>query len=189
MSSSSDVIYCELCGAPIPRGREKRAFIEGSVLVVCNYCYSKLVHKNIPATQIAQKPRQSRPLGHGSTQRTYGTSPRYITGVGTKQRRVQRSLEKLELVEDYAERIREARERLGWSQKVLAEKVRESESVIKRIESGRLRPTIELAKKLEEVLGIKLLVPQVEEEMDIYGRKSRSKTTVTLGEIVSIREE
>ncbi len=96
--------------------------------------------------------------------------------------------EKLELVEDYAERIRKAREKLGWSQRVLAEKVKVSENVIKRIESGRLRPTIDLARRLEEVLGIKLLVPSVDQELTEAG-STKVKTYVTLGEILSVRNE
>ena len=98
------------------------------------------------------------------------------------------SLEKYELVEDFAERIRKARERLGWSTKMLAMKVKESETTIRRIESGKLRPTLELAKRLEEVLGIKLLVPAVEEELGLFSSERRGEY-VTLGEIVSIREE
>jgi len=68
---------------------------------------------------------------------------------------------------------------------MLAEKVKESVTTIKRIESGKLRPTIDLAKRLEEVLRIKLLVPSVEEELG--PREAHTKKYVTLGEIVAIR--
>lgn len=91
--------------------------------------------------------------------------------------------DKLELVEDFAERIKRARETLGWDQRTLALKLKVSENVIKRIESGKLRPTIELARKIEEILKVKLLVPAVE---DLAGGGKIQKY-VTLGEVVNIR--
>ncbi len=96
-------------------------------------------------------------------------------------------LERYELVEDFAQRIRSARERLGWSISTLAEKVKESTSTIRRIESGKLRPTIDLARRLEEILGIKLLVPVVEEEAS--AEAMRTSKYVTLGEIVAIKNK
>lgn len=92
-----------------------------------------------------------------------------------------------EVVSDYAERVRRARERLGWSQKMLAERVRESENVIRRIELGKLKPTIDLARRLERVLGIKLLEPVVEEPET--SDRERGGFHLTLGDIAEIRED
>jgi putative transcription factor len=97
--------------------------------------------------------------------------------------------ERYEVVPDYAEIIRRARERLGWSHKVLAEKVRESERTIKRIEAGELVPTIDLARRLEKVLGVKLLEPVVEEDYAEAGSRSRRRFYLTLGDIAEIRED
>ncbi len=98
--------------------------------------------------------------------------------------------ERYEVVPDYAERVRRARERLGMSQEELAIRVKERVNVIKRIEAGTLTPTVDLAKRLEKVLGIKLLEPVVEEELGAQAtRRRRGEFELTLGDIVEIREE
>lgn len=61
------------------------------------------------------------------------------------------------LAKNFYARIREAREKLGLSQKELSEMVGEKLSVIKRIESGKLTPPEYLARKLERALKIKLI--------------------------------
>ena len=50
--------------------------------------------------------------------------------------------------------IKEKRERLGISQKELAEKVGMSQSFLCDIEQGRSKPSIDTALKLAEVLNI-----------------------------------
>lgn len=110
--------------------------------------------------------------------------PNNVIRTQNRSSRDKRSVnEKLELVEDYAERIKRARESLGWDQRTLAMRLKVSENIIKRIESGKLRPTIDLAKKLEEVLNIKLLFPAVEDELE----GGKIQKYVTLGEVVTIR--
>ncbi|RLG73489.1 MAG: TIGR00270 family protein, partial [Thermoprotei archaeon] len=61
----------------------------------------------------------------------------------------------------------------------------EKETVIKRIESGKLKPTIELAKKLERILKITLLEPIVSE----YITRLSPKENLTLGDIVVLRKK
>lgn len=74
---------------------------------------------------------------------------------------------------------------------MLAEAVKEGENVIKRIEAGRLVPSIDLARRLEQVLGIKLLEPVVESTFESYQSFSRSRVSkeLTLGDIVAIRKK
>ena len=186
-----DVIYCEMCGAPVDKRRVKTVYVEGALLRVCESCYSKIM------TRRAQPPQPGQQLARLETLRTKdivrprslsrpSTAPTTIARQGPRRSR-SRSLERYELVEDYARRIREARERLGWSTRVLAMKVKESETTIKRIESGRLRPTLDLARRLEEVLGIRLLVPAVDEEIRVSSRETEGFTT--LGEVVNVRGE
>ncbi len=182
-----DVVYCEMCGKAIDRKKAKTIFIEGALLKVCEECYSKVMAKKAGMQlTVASKPSVAI---RSSPQLQISRKITSIPPQRAQTRRIsqQRIFERFELVEDYAVRIRQARERLGWSTKVLAMKVKESESTIKRIESGKLRPTIELARRLEEVLGIKLLVPIIDEGLSFNERKRVSG--VTLGEIVNIREE
>jgi len=178
----SSIVYCEMCGAPVDRSRIHIVSVEGSTLRVCDKCYSKIMFRGASSITLTRRPPQQTMSTRSRLTVRQPPQPS-ITSSSTVRRRVQ--YEKYELVEDYAQRIREARERLGWSHKVLAMKVKESETTIKRIESGKLRPTIELARRLEEVLGIKLLVPAVDEEISSGSRSASSY--VTLGEIVNIR--
>ncbi len=179
-----EVIYCEMCGKAMSPRDAKSVFVEGALLRVCSDCYSRLMRSG---ARLPSKPPSS--LSRPTTARTSRSvkAPRVERRLSTPRPTRRQSLEKYELVEDFAERIRKARERLGWSTRMLAMKVKESETTIRRIESGKLRPTLELAKRLEEVLGIKLLVPAVEEELGLSSSERREY--VTLGEIVSVREE
>ncbi|MEM3839344.1 MAG: multiprotein-bridging factor 1 family protein [Candidatus Micrarchaeaceae archaeon] len=66
-------------------------------------------------------------------------------------------LEEPELVADYGSRIKSARNSLGISTKVLAERINEKESTLIRVEGQRMLPNEKLRKKLERELGIKLV--------------------------------
>lgn len=171
--------YCELCGREVSETLCKTITIEGAVLRVCPTCYSRLV-KNKGSSLVSQ---QKTTLYH-----TRQDNSRELGRKWSRARIPKRILEEeFDVVPDYSKRIREARQRLGWSTRVLAEKVREKESVIKRIESGKLKPSIDLARRLEKVLHIKLLEPIVEEKT--------TSTTIdkedyfTIGDLIKINNE
>jgi putative transcription factor len=63
----------------------------------------------------------------------------------------------------------------------------EKETVLKRVEQGRLRPSIDLARRLERALGIKLLEPVVDEEKGKF--ESQEEDGITLGDVVNIRKK
>ncbi len=163
---SAEPCYCELCGRPVyPPSLCRTVVVEGVTLRVCPDCYRKLV-KQGKAREVAV----AKPI----TRRNKESSKKW-----TRTRISRRVLEEeYDIVEDYAERIRRARQRMGWSQAVLAQKVREKENVIKRIEAGRLKPSIELARRLERVLGITLLEPIVDETPIHPGRDDEDYYTV-----------
>jgi len=87
-------------------------------------------------------------------------------------------------VEDYAERIREARESQGWTQQFLAHKLNERESFIKNIESGHMAPPLTIAKRLEKLLDIQLLEKPSREEVE---SKVEPGSDLTLGDIVDVK--
>ncbi|MFZ5500951.1 MAG: helix-turn-helix domain-containing protein, partial [Candidatus Micrarchaeota archaeon] len=62
-----------------------------------------------------------------------------------------------EIIEGYGKIIRAAREKAGIPTSVVAERIKEKENYIKAIEQGRFMPTIEVARKLEKELNIKLV--------------------------------
>ncbi len=72
--------------------------------------------------------------------------------------------EDYEYVEDFGALVRRARESMGLSQDELASLVKEKATVIRKIEQGELHPPIELARRLEKVLKIRI-IQEVEEEI------------------------
>ncbi|MFP3268352.1 MAG: multiprotein bridging factor aMBF1 [Desulfurococcales archaeon] len=163
-------LYCELCGSPIS-GRAYKVSVEGVSLTVCEKCYRKQSAKTREKT--AQEEKQQRTQPQASTQRK-------------PQLKAKHEVE-LEVVDDYAKRIKDARERLGITLFSLSQKVMEKETVLKRVEQGRLRPSIDLARRLERALGIKLLEPVVDEEKGKF--ESQGEDGITLGDVVNIRKK
>ncbi len=208
-------LYCEMCGAPIT-GKAYTIVLEGTELIVCERCYRRYMEKarrtqfepywyRVPAQtpaqmssrRVAAEPASRPTIGGPSQPRQQPVQPQRPatprpTATGTRRGRgVGVGLgvaERYEVVPNYAEIIRRARERLGWSHRVLAEKVRESERTIRRIEAGELVPTIDLARRLERALGVKLLEPVVEEEEYPSGQQRR-RFYLTLGDVAEIRED
>ena len=69
---------------------------------------------------------------------------------------MRRFREDKELVEDYGERIKRAREAKGLSREDLARLVGIKVSTLRSIENQDFAPDVETAEKLEKILGIKL---------------------------------
>ncbi len=164
---------CEICGREVPEYQCRTVMVEGVTLRVCPSCYNRLMRNKKNVVEIPRsKPR-----------------PRRVEKKWSHTRISRRLLEEeYEVVEDYAERIRRARQRMGWSQAVLAQKVREKENVIKRIEAGRLKPSIELARRLEKILGITLLEPIIDEETS-YTERGGGEDYYTIGDFIRFRKK
>ncbi len=89
-----------------------------------------------------------------------------------------------EITEDYGQKIRKARMEKGLSAKELALQIKEREHLIKKIENGELIPEEVVRKKLEKVLGIRLIDAPINEEE----KKVQSKLTPTLGDLTTIKK-
>lgn len=163
--------YCEMCGRELEAREAKRAIVEGSPLILCPSCYQRVSKQTVTReVQSIQKQKvKTIPQPQQAKQST-------------------KRMEEFELVEDYATRIKRGRERLGWSQEILAMKVGESVNTIKRIEMGKLRPSIPLAMKIEKVLGIKLLEPVVD-EVDREASTGSRGDYATIGDLIKISEQ
>ncbi|OYT56750.1 MAG: TIGR00270 family protein [Desulfurococcales archaeon ex4484_217_2] len=171
------MVECEFCGQQIA-GKTYRVTIEGVTLVVCHRCFLRLISRS----RVKQQPSYIMQRARSSIQPSLGVRQKRVKASGVVRRTIEFDYE---IVEDYAERIRRAREALGWSTSILAQKIKEKESVVRRIEAGKLKPTIELAKKLEKILKITLLEPIVPE----YTTKLGPKESLTLGDIVVLRKK
>jgi putative transcription factor len=121
------MLECELCGKVI-KGKAYIIKIDSAEVIACEEC--------------ATGKEIIRVIGGESKE------------LKSKSKKVEE--EKEEIVFDYGERIRKAREELKIPLKVLAERINEKESYLKRIEDQEVLPSEEVAKKLEKELGIKL---------------------------------
>lgn len=152
-------INCDLCGKV--EENLHRTLIEGVDLNVCRDC-SKFGKVLAPVKRYT--PKEQHRMMQGAQQ---NQAPKE---------------EKIEIiVENYAELVKKKRESMSLSQKDFAIKLNEKESTIHHIETGRFEPPLGMARKLEKILGIKL-VEQHEEKHEIH--KIRKEEGFTLGDFI-----
>ncbi len=87
------------------------------------------------------------------------------------------------IVGDFDKRIKGARERKGLNQEDLAQALAEKESVIHQLETGKLKPSFKLAKKLSVFLNIDL-VESVESSKNVQKDVSFKDESVTIGDLL-----
>jgi putative transcription factor len=92
-----------------------------------------------------------------------------------------------EVLPNYGEIIRKGREKLGLTQKELAARATERESVMVKIEQGEFIPSIPTAHKLEKVLGVRLIGSAegpAEKKKTAQERPVSSGEGFTLGDLI-----
>lgn len=110
----------------------------------------------------------------------------------TKDRRDKKIEEKFEidiefeLIPNYGKAIKEAREKSGIKQDELGRMINEPASLIHRIETERIEPSIEIAKKIQRALHIRILKPI---EIDNENEELEKRSEMTLGDVVVIRKK
>jgi putative transcription factor len=135
---------CEVCGSPL-RASPNRVEIDGAVMVVCNNCA-----------------RLGKPLGPVAPLASPGAfrmRPGPLQPFQRRQAPIPRPAEAdFEVDPEYNVIIRQAREKLGLSQEQLGSLLNEKPSVIKMVESKKLKPDMTLTRKLMHELKVNLLV-------------------------------
>ncbi|MBU1975572.1 MAG: TIGR00270 family protein [Nanoarchaeota archaeon] len=154
---------CELCGKSEVRHKVR---VEGVNINVCDNCSdcgtiletkpSAEEKKVIIKQEKREEKRQASPLAKGE-----------IVQI---------------IVPDYSKQIKQAREKMNMKQKDFAQKIAEKESVIHNLEAGRMKPNIELARKLEKALHINL-VDQIEDKNDPI-KTTSSGESMTIGDLL-----
>ena len=100
-----------------------------------------------------------------------------------------KAVEETELIEEYPIAIKDARAKLGLSQQDLAVKAKEKVTVIQKIEIGKMQPTMRLAKELEHILRVRLLVPRDELDIPAPPRRQIVSPEPTLGDVALVRHK
>ncbi|MGQ4833295.1 MAG: multiprotein bridging factor aMBF1 [Candidatus Asgardarchaeia archaeon] len=158
---------CEICGKEI-RGKPVKILIDRAELIVCRECAKHgtpiietgATKKKSVLKKERQKPkRELRPL----------------------------PFEELEIVEDFNTKIKDKREALGLSLSELAKTIKEKESLLRKIEAGKMVPTFDVARKLEKVLGVKILVKETFD--GVSGITEKEGKELTLGDIIEFKKK
>ena len=153
-------INCDLCGKT--EAALNMALIEGVELSVCGAC-SKFGKIIAPVKRYSPKEQHIMSMKYAPKE------------------------EKIELLaEDYPEIIKKRRESMGLSQKDFALRISEKESTVHNIETGHFTPPIAMARKLEKILGVKL-VEEHEERHETRGKSKRDEG-FTLGDFIRIKK-
>ncbi len=143
---------CEICG----KKTESLYIIdvEGAELTTCSSCAEG---KNI--IEIMEDEKKNNTKMHKSSEKIQEES--------------------IEIIDDYGVVIRNAREKIGIPIKVLAEMINEKESMLNRVEHGKMLPSDKLIDKLEKNLGIKL---KISISQTSHIEKKGSDPKLTLGD-------
>jgi putative transcription factor len=168
-------MQCEMCGETI-RGVPKLVRVEGAELSVCSKCEKF-------GTEVQQVRRTDIYIPPKGLSARPGPAPAGRTAQIRYKRDMFDFMEG-EIVEDYAARIRHAREEKGLSQKDLAMQMKEKEHLIRKIENSDLIPEDDVRKKLEKALDIRLLDALATDEE----KKVQNKLAPTLGDLTIIRK-
>ena len=167
-------MQCEMCGETI-RGPPKLVRVEGAELQVCAKCGKFGTEVQQARRTDLFRPAGAKPAGNVK-------SPA-VTPSAYRKRDMFDFIEG-EIVDDYHVRIRNARMEKGLSQKDLAMQMKEKEHLIQKIENHDLIPEEQVRKKLEKVLGIRLIdVPDTDVEKKVPGSMAP-----TLGDLTIIRK-
>jgi len=145
---------CEMCGKKTTKTTKIR--VDGAILNVCDDCarfgkpvdavrsYNSIPTNHDTTVQPVTMPEKARPFSP-----PLRAKPVY--------RKPKEDLESIDIDPDYAIIIKEAREKLSWTQEELAKKLQERKNVLSSIERGELMPDIRIARKMEKLLDVKLV--------------------------------
>jgi len=159
-------MQCELCGNECGE-RCRPAEIEGVRMMLCPACMKhghSVQQARDPTIQVQQSLiRRSR---------------------RTQQKDVYEGMDR-ELISDWADVIKEAREKKGMTREQLGFNIGERTVTISKIENGELRPSDKVAAKIEKELSIKLF----EEVKKVNPSSGQSSSQgLTLGDFIKYKE-
>ncbi|MDR9380821.1 MAG: multiprotein bridging factor aMBF1 [Natronomonas sp.] len=178
------MVQCEMCGTET--GSPKTVKIEGAELEVCDDCadFGTEVRTEQPSSS-STKYSTSSSSGSGSSASSRGSSG--TSGGGGSGQRRDMFDEMDEVVQDYDDRIRTARESKGLTQEELAKQLNEKASLIRKLERGDVLPSDSVQRKLERELGIDLTMGGSGDD-DAEWSAGSSTSGTTLGDVVKRKD-
>lgn len=179
------VSFCELCGKHTDVS--KKVIIEKSIFNVCLSCSRRgKPVETANSLRNTASPKGASTVGNAISRSVHtpytstGTSPssrnlysRKI--ISTPPRIKPPPLKKINMMDEmildheFPSLIRNARSQKGLTHEQLGQKINEKVTLIRKVETGSIRPDEILAKKLERFLGIKLYVNANEQNLDEQG--------------------
>ena len=161
---------CEVCGRKI-HSDPVRANIEGATLTVCVECskHGQVVYGEPSAAATAAP----------SPTKSYQHIPVIMRKPAAASVQISQ-----EIVEDYANVIRVAREKQGLTLEDLGKKVAERASLLRHVEAGKVAPNNQLANRLEHILKITLMVAISDEK--VQTTPNRPVEGMTLGDLIDM---
>jgi putative transcription factor len=175
------MVQCEMCGTET--GSPKTVKIEGAELDVCDDCADFGTEVK---TQETSSTSTKYSTSSGSSSSSSGGSSGATTSGGGGGSRRDMFDEMDEVVQDYDDRIRNARESEGLTQEELADQLNEKASLIRKLERGDVLPSDSIQRKLERQLGVELSMGGSSDENEWSGGSSTGGTT--LGDVVKRKD-
>jgi putative transcription factor len=171
------MVQCEMCGAET--GSPKTVKIEGAELDVCDDCADF-------GTEVQTQETSSTSTKYSTSSSSSSSSSGGSTGGGGGGSRRDMFDEMDEVVQDYDDRIREAREERSLTQEDLADQLNEKASLIRKLERGDVLPSDSVQRKLEKALDVSLSTGSGGGDDEWSGGSSTGETT--LGDVVKRKD-
>jgi putative transcription factor len=143
--------FCELCGQEVI-DEKKAVLIDGIVFNVCRGCSKRGKPYTAPM-----------PISKSKATSSYMTGPWTTSNINTKAMRKIEMTDNTILNPEFAKLIREARMKKGLTHEQLGAQMNEKANLLRKLETGALKPDELFAKKLQRFLGIQLYVSVQEE--------------------------
>src|SRR3989338_1179493 len=116
----------------------------------------------------------------------FGTVKRKADSVRVPQKKIHKE-QPFRVTANYASVLRQVREKQGLSQGDFARFLQEKESIVSKWEQGRMQLSVDIARRLEKILGISLVVEDVEQTVE--KEKNIRCDVLTLGDFIKVRKK
>ena len=170
---------CEMCGKEVPSLTTVR--IEGAEIDVCDDCAEF-------GTEVRTESTSSTSTKYSTSESESSSSSASASTGSSTSGGSQRDMfdEMEEVVQDYDQRIRDAREATGLTQEELAKQLNEKASLIRKLEHGDVLPSDDIQTKLERKLDISLAESAQADDSEWEGGSSAG--SYTLGDVVKRKD-